>query len=443
MALKYCLLFLLAYILFADSLIIWVGNQNYSFDVPLCPKFKSDFATFDVDLVVQDLMNETANGTIPAAYTNKIVVFKDIPHLIGYDKWFLGKPALGFIFTEKDIYQKPGSTCLLHIQDSTYRKDIIVGVMLNKSYNAIKNFTKLNGTIDSFGNKVLRARIFNNEKNDWFTTKEITWLYCVAFIIIFLGCIILASYKFYFVLKKKVELSVAFICLLFILIANIIRIIYFILGPLWYYDVIMESLNIPFITATWPFSLFNILLISLFWEELLSKSFTKKSFIDQYRNVWIGICIVIFVLTLIPTIVMVLVESGPLFDLAVLITLLSQLFFGFCNIIYCIINTVRFATVISRNLNAKKKKHHFILRRTSICIIVANFGLFIFLISLIMVIGNLNYGYHTRLIPWTTMYIGQMVCELGILFSFKTAKAKKTSTATASKTGTSTKSQGK
>jgi len=60
-----------------------------------------------------------------------------------------------------------------------------------------------------------------------------------------------------------------------------------------------------------------------------------------------------------------------------------------------------------------------------------------------MVMGNLNYGYYTKIIPWTTMYIGQMVCELGILFSFKTAKPKTSSTATASKTGTSTKSQGR
>jgi len=215
------------------------------------------------------------------------------------------------------------------------------------------------------------------------------------------------------------KISVALVCLINVVIANIIRVIYFITGPMWLYDTVEEDFNIGFITGTWPFGLFNILLISLFWEELLSQSFTKKSFVRKYFKVWIGVCIAIFVLTLIPSVIMIAAQSRPLFDMSVTIALLIQLVIGGLNIIYSIINTFRFSSVLSKmdsHATVKKKKR---FRSASISIIVANVGEFCFLLSIVSIILNVHLGFYTRLWCWSFMYVSLVTCDLGIIFSFK------------------------
>jgi len=184
------------------------------------------------------------------------------------------------------------------------------------------------------------------------------------------------------------------------------------------------------VTASWPFCLFNILLISLYWEELLRDSFKKRSFIERFRIFWISLCIFIFVVTMALTILMTVSSNIAVFDLSVLLAVVIQIIIGILNLIYCIVNYIRITQVLNKALNMshKKKKKVFMLRKTSVSILIANIGILLFVFGLIMIANDLHLAYNWRLTTWGLVYIGQTLSELGIIFSFKLGKIVKSDT---------------
>jgi len=303
--------------------------------------------------------------------------------------------------------------------------------MIRDDYNSLKTLVMNNGTKDEYGTLTLKAWLSPDDVNYWIEEQKFVWVFVVAFIVFFFSCILLSAYKIYYLIRfSEFRISVAFIALVIIIIANIIRVIYFIAGPVFFFPTLDPRLNIILVTASWPFCLFNILLISLYWEELLRDSFKKRSFIERFRIFWISLCIFIFVVTMALTILMTVSSNIAVFDLSVLLAVVIQIIIGILNLIYCIVNYIRITQVLNKALNMshKKKKKVFMLRKTSVSILIANIGILLFVFGLIMIANDLHLAYNWRLTTWGLVYIGQTLSELGIIFSFKLGKIVKSDT---------------
>jgi len=408
-------LLLIFIIVSVKSLYIYINDIEYKkFPSPICEKFNHTFKPFWVDLVI----NESVSNN-KSKFGDKVIIIKTPPHYLGFNEFFKNySTSKGIFFVENDLYGVPGMTCLHKIHnsgDSSGRK-FIIGVFLNSTYQELKKLADTNGTIDEHGNTFLRAYIMppEYERNEWVEVRKYLWVLVAGFIVIFLSAIVLAGYHLYWQLfGKPFQVNVAVVCLINIMIANLIRTIYYFTGPYWYYDIIEEDYNLIFVTCTWPFSLFNLLLISLFWEGLLSN---KKSFMNRCFKLWIGICVAIFVLTLIPTFLMVFAENISSFIIFVYITIGIQIGLGSLNVIYSIINTIRFTKLMSNMQDPEEKKIK--LRRSSISIIIANIGEILFIIILIFIPSLVQNGFHYRLWMWSIMWFALLICDVGIIFTF-------------------------
>jgi len=301
----------------------------------------------------------------------------------------------------------------------------------------LNNTIKNNGTVDAYGNPIVQASFTSNDDNPWYYLQNIAWIFNIAFVVIFFCAIALAIHQLYHLLKgKSFELSVAFVCLIFVIIENLIKIPYFITGPFFIYPTLSDFGSLAWMVASWPFPMFNVLLISLFWEELLTESFKKKSFLERYKAIWITICIIILAFELVITLIIVLTSTDlETFSIVTSIDLISQIAIGCAQIIYCLVNTIRLAIVIKKTKSTLNNSGTNFLTRTSVAVIVANIGLLLFVLSLVLQLPTLGfvYPYNIRYIVWVFLSMGQFIADIGIMFSFKTTEDPKSASSNISK----------
>jgi len=161
-------------------------------------------------------------------------------------------------------------------------------------------------------------------------------------------------------------------------------------------------------------TLLNLLRKDYFWKDI--------------KKVWITVCVIIFAIELFITILLLTSTDDTVFQQYVLVDIITQLFIGFTQIAYCIVNTIRLGILINKGKSATKKRRNYLLSRTSMAVITANVGLFLFLIALILEVFNYEYYYNTRYMVYGILYLGHFLSDFGIMFSFKIKRASTSTT---------------
>lgn len=311
-----------------------------------CNQFNDTNLVVEAEIVVQADKNKT-NIT---EFAGKFCVTNDTQ----FDKSVINNrynlSTVGLIYWEEDTHLNPGRHCLIRNEGTIFNKSILVVELLHKDSSDIIKLTR------ELKNQTLIAR-FVKDYEPWYTQRKYGYVFVTAFIVIFIGIIVLAASKLITYFKEgRKDISIMMVALCIIVVANVIRIIYFLTGPIFLFDLLEGRMNIFFALLTWPFSLFNLLLISLYWEEIIINSFRQISFLSRFRKVWIIICVVIFTFTEVCAILTFFVGLRSFFRLFINIACYSQIICGGLNIIYCIINVFRISQIISVSDQSQKKK---------------------------------------------------------------------------------------
>jgi len=299
-------------------------------------------------------------------------------------------------------------------------------MILQHNYDTISALIKENGTKDEYENQIMTATVITGDINYWLGLQKLAYIFDIAWIILFIIAILIASYKLYYLLLDKIfVVSVAFTCLVIVIIGNLFKAIYFCLGPLYLYDILPDYISSIFIILPWPIPMFTIMLVSLFWEEALAlDSFKKKPFLKKLKVLWITFCVAMLLFEIIVSICLVTLQDPINFAILLEVDLYSHIVITGLQFIYCIVNTIRMAQIISmsranESLVGGNKFKQFILSRVSVSIIIANFGHVLFCISLVFQIVGYQYGYSKRYLVWFFLYLGQYLTDMGIMFAFK------------------------
>jgi len=251
----------------------------------------------------------------------------------------------------------------------------------------------------------------------------------VVFVFFFLIVIGSASQRLYMMYRAdgKIRFSIASFIACDIIILSIFDCIYIGVDPNYILGIWDNRVGLTMQGVAIPICICNILLIALYWEELLKSSTKASSFLVQYSKVYIVIVIVILSVH----IALVAAQAAVSFAYFSLVSIIND----YCTIIpaglsalYCIINSIRIVVMIKKmdqqklNKNDRKRK----LDRTMLFIYVANFGLMMTVVSRLVDLNPWYWNYKTTLndVQFSFAVLGSIICHLGVIFSFHTTRVK-------------------
>jgi hypothetical protein len=367
----------------------------------------------------------------------------DTPRLIwfGPEEWVFDVVAELALFNDSDVEQK---IVLTRSEDQDYaliadlvdRKAAGVAVATGHSpldipglYNYVRgletffdvslpvvivsqpNYDKLYGWIADEGRNIT-ARILSTDVNPWDATMlSGAMIFYSVFMSAFTGtCLGLAIYKLImFVRVKGCQESIPQTILVMEIVANTIRFIASVVDPLQSRAVLPYVVSQMLFTTSWPFVIINLLLVSFYWHELMTKTSMKiNSFLSRLRIPFWCIFAVILALEIVASLLRALGLNLNTFRLVM----------GVCYIVIAVACCVFYAVTglrltklmrkASKELMASSRVKR--LTRTSKFIYSLIAGVVIWLIA--VVIGGLT---NTFWIPWG--YFGVwFACFFGTTF---------------------------
>jgi len=266
--------------------------------------------------------------------------------------------------------------------------------------------------------------VYTDEANFWIVDENrYAPTFISIFVIAYIVVVFFALYKLVAHIRsveRPFELSVMTVCLLDIIVVNIFRIVYFLCGPFYMLSVLDSRVSTVLIIVPWPFGVFILFLIALYWEELIRDSFKSRSFIEKYRKAWVVFCSTVLGLDIVLLLLVATTQNIAQFYLYVSVISYVQIGLGSLSIVYCIANTIRISQMIARF--AKKELSS--LKWTSYSIMSANFGMLAFIVAVVMVTLGMDSNSTTYWYTWGLLQMGQLICDFGVLNSFYSSGAR-------------------
>jgi len=234
----------------------------------------------------------------------------------------------------------------------------------------------------------------------------------------------------------RILFSISSVILIDIVLISIFNIIYICIDPNFSLGIIDSRIGLTLLHLPYPVCILNILLIALYWEELLKKSTKATSFLVKYSKVYIIACIII----LSGHIVLIVLSLSVDFTLFATVTTIldfATVIPASISALYCIVNSIRVLVMIKEmdqkliNKNDRKTK----LDRTMLFIYVSNFGLMLIVVARLLDISPFYWNYKSDLnqVQYTFSVLGTIICHLGVIFSFHTTRDSGSSSASIKK----------
>eukprot|EP01130_Rhizamoeba_saxonica_P017021 TRINITY_DN8046_c0_g1_i1.p1 TRINITY_DN8046_c0_g1~~TRINITY_DN8046_c0_g1_i1.p1 ORF type:complete len:441 (+),score=46.63 TRINITY_DN8046_c0_g1_i1:48-1325(+) len=181
------------------------------------------------------------------------------------------------MFTDIDDY--PGNECILRYKGYTDR-GVPIGIFHISDYNKLLNISN---------NHTVPIRVLFERNESLWAHREIYLaqiLICGTSFIVILICI----YKLYYHVKFRKGFTITLAIMFSEIIGNLIRFVVSSIDPFYTKGVIYARTQLYLVSINWPFTLFSILLIFLYWTEIQSKKVRATSFIVKYRVQYMIFC---------------------------------------------------------------------------------------------------------------------------------------------------------
>jgi len=334
-----------------------------------------------------------------------------------------GSDAKAYIFIERRSNVKAGRSCLVWHEGTNENKKIIVGLIL------IDDFEKLYGL---FKNNSLNSYTanFTVDDNPWLIFRNnYFWIERTFFIILFLFVGGLAVIRLFYTFRSSsygTKTIIQKICLIIIVIENVIRSFYFIVGPLFFYEEIPARTNTFFFSITWPLSLFNIILITNFWrtilyyfrhEDIIKFDLSlRKGFCSLELGIpWIVLCSVLLIINVI-FYISVVTASYDVILLLLGVDVAVHVIIEILTFVYIIIITCDLKFNMAKRAQVANGRLQSFDHLTNV-IFLANFGILLNIVGMLIAGINWNELAYTLLTP-ILLYLGQVFTDFCIINCF-------------------------
>jgi len=233
-------------------------------------------------------------------------------------------------------------------------------------------------------------------------------------------------------------LTVSVFCYILILASNIFRFIHVAYEYGYTYGYIDARVQLFLIYITWPLSNLCLLLIALYWEELLSKSLGSdiKAFVSKYKGIYIGIVIGLNVLNMAVVIYEAAQQDPVSFATAIKLNRYFYIVVISLSLLYSIINIFRIKYVLDKAKGSEKTS----ISRLSIFIFGANLGSVLLLITICLLLYTSSFQLSTQNFKFLSL-VGVLITDTMVLFAFKSKSMDSSSARSRSKNTKSKRSK--
>jgi len=200
--------------------------------------------------------------------------------------------------------------------------------------------------------------------NFFVATQKTVWIMQLVFTILFLFVIGISIQRLYLMYKKDgtIIFSISSVILIHIIVESLYETIYILIDPDYILGILDNRVALTLLHLPPPVCICNILLIALYWEELLKKSTKATSFLVKYSKFYIVVVILILSLHVVLIILCVVVTDIPTFVTIGYVLDAATIAPASISSLYCIINSIRIVFMIKKmdqkliNKNDRKKK---------------------------------------------------------------------------------------
>lgn len=313
------------------------------------------------------------------------------------------------------------------------------------SYNSYIELTYLISEAQAL-NESLMIYVASGEFNPWsqqFDSWVNIFFYSVMLGIISLFLVIWAAYKLYlFIRINGISYSVPIVLLIIQIIINTIRMVIFMVDPIFSRRIFSNLANNVLITFPLPITIMSVLLICFYWIELLRKSKLKRPplFLDKLQIPYWIFFVAIMAGELTSSILRGLGSSLTIKAVAII----SYIYFALTIllvILFFYVGIKLFLDLKSSNRKFKSNTGKRLIRTTKV-LLSSIFGQILYALAL-MIISTTTYYYQ----PWgfwflnTTAYIGEIWVSLMIIIGIHPPTKDKTETRNTTATVTVTKNR--
>jgi hypothetical protein len=395
------------------------------YETPVCHRYNNSFSWIYGEVLFEKYNKNTTQ------HRGKIVITEsptfNATLMNKFVNMSLTLNPLAYVFVASATFDRPGKMCILHNTGQIYNNIAVFASITRADYNALMTNVN-NQTKGTFW-----ANLTSTDVNYFLEQHKYVWVLQLIYVLLYAIVISIAVYMLYvsYKIDKRFNFTISTVCLFDIVAVSIYQLIVIIIDPNYYYGIIDSRVGLTLLYIPFPIGVLNILLIAIYWEELLKKSTKIASFLVTYAKIYI-IIVLLLLGTHIGLIIASLLVDFSIFTIVTNTLTASTIIPAIISIIYCIANSIRIILMIRKmdqkliNKNDRRKK----LERTMLFIYVANFGLVLLVIGSGTNISPFFWNYKIFLndIQYLFRQIGMIICHLGIMFSFHLTSSTNSST---------------
>jgi hypothetical protein len=245
------------------------------------------------------------------------------------------------------------------------------------------------------------------------------------------ACSVLALVKLIgFVRSTGLRFNIAQICLLIELIANMFRLIYLSLDPIYAGRIFLAHQAHMMITISWPLTIITTLLITLYWLELLTQNRVRvPGFLSSLRWPFVGVSLLMVALELATSISRAL-SLGQLSTLTLVSGILYAIILAATTLLFFIVGTRTLkqlrdgGKIASQNATAKR----ILSKTTKLVMASGGFSVLWIVGTLLSTIRQIFWDYRGYYVSWSIVFTGLLGISITQILSFTPPPLASTST---------------